>query len=374
MSHFTVMVIGPDPEAQLAPYHEFESTGNDNEYVVDVDETEKYRAEYAETTETHFRGPDGTLLSKRDDIFYREPTPEEVKAAGPLGLIGDGFGGGLSYRSRDWGDGRGHRAKVHFIPDGWTEVEVPVTTRSFQDWLSDWTGSKILRLDRQPDLKGDHKYGFIRVSSDGEVTVIRRTNPQKKWDWYSLGGRWTGALKLLPQKPGQTGKPGLMTEEAAPGFADKAFKGDVDWDGMRLDAEIKARFAWKTAREITGGKTWDSWDDVRTRFKDDRETARDFYHGQSAIVALRTSGNKQFGWDLDDDLTLDQDIYVQRRRDAACVQFAFVRDSQWTERGSMGWFGAVSDEISKSQWNRRFNEMLDALPDDTLISIYDCHI
>jgi hypothetical protein len=36
MSHFTVMVIGDNVDEQMAPYHEFECTGDDNEYVQDT--------------------------------------------------------------------------------------------------------------------------------------------------------------------------------------------------------------------------------------------------------------------------------------------------------------------------------------------------
>jgi hypothetical protein len=32
MSHFTVMVIGNDVDEQLAPFHEFECTGQDDQY------------------------------------------------------------------------------------------------------------------------------------------------------------------------------------------------------------------------------------------------------------------------------------------------------------------------------------------------------
>jgi hypothetical protein len=39
MSHFAVLVIGDNPEAQLAPYHEFECTGKNDQYVQDLDET-----------------------------------------------------------------------------------------------------------------------------------------------------------------------------------------------------------------------------------------------------------------------------------------------------------------------------------------------
>jgi len=51
MSHFTVLVIGENPEAQLAPYHEFECTGTVNEYVQTIDKTEEVRAEYEDETE-----------------------------------------------------------------------------------------------------------------------------------------------------------------------------------------------------------------------------------------------------------------------------------------------------------------------------------
>lgn len=46
MSHFSVMVIGPNVEAQLAPYHEFECTGKSDQYVQNVDETAEVLAGY----------------------------------------------------------------------------------------------------------------------------------------------------------------------------------------------------------------------------------------------------------------------------------------------------------------------------------------
>jgi hypothetical protein len=46
MSHFTVLVVGDNPEEQLAPYHEFECTGYDDEYIVDFDITDEVKASY----------------------------------------------------------------------------------------------------------------------------------------------------------------------------------------------------------------------------------------------------------------------------------------------------------------------------------------
>jgi hypothetical protein len=40
----------------------------------------------------------------------------------------------------------------------------------------------------------------------------------------------------------------------------------------------------------------------------------------------------------------------------------------------MGWWGMVSDEKEQSNWNAEVANLLADLPDDTLISLYDCHI
>ena len=51
MSHFSVLVTGEDVAGQLQPYHEFESTGIDDEYVRNVDITKELEKEYLEEAE-----------------------------------------------------------------------------------------------------------------------------------------------------------------------------------------------------------------------------------------------------------------------------------------------------------------------------------
>ena len=50
------------------------------------------------------------------------------------------------------------------------------------------------------------------------------------------------------------------------------------------------------------------------------------------------------------------------------------KDGVWYEKGEMGWFGMVSDEKEQSDWNIQVAGMIELLDDETLISIYDCHI
>lgn len=281
MSHFTVLVIGEFPELQLAPYHEFECTGVDDEYVQDIDITDKVREKGLD-----WFGMEGGAVSSEDQV----------------------------------------------------------------------------------NKQGAHKYGYAIVVDGELVKAVRRTNPNAKWDYYRVGGRWTGAFKLKEGASGVLGSPGLVTKPAQEGYADQALKRDIDFEQMRSDAEAAARARWKKTQQITDGETWDSWDTVRARHSSHAE-ARTEYWEQPAMKLLIEAGE----WE-DDDLLLDEDAYAQLRRDAECARFAFLRDGIWTEQGKMGWWATVSDETDEATWNRAFNEMLDGLPDDTLLTVVDCHI
>ncbi|HFW4796117.1 TPA: hypothetical protein ACIBS5_001433 [Salmonella enterica subsp. diarizonae serovar 60-67:z35:-] len=48
MSHFNVLVIGNNPEEALAPYHEFECTEVDDQYIREIDITEEIRGDIKE--------------------------------------------------------------------------------------------------------------------------------------------------------------------------------------------------------------------------------------------------------------------------------------------------------------------------------------
>lgn len=52
MSHFALLVIGENIEKQLRPFHEFECTGIDDEFVVDVDQTSDVLAHAAKEGES----------------------------------------------------------------------------------------------------------------------------------------------------------------------------------------------------------------------------------------------------------------------------------------------------------------------------------
>lgn len=63
-------------------------------------------------------------------------------------------------------------------------------------------------------------------------------NPRGCWDWYALGGRWSG---LLPLKPGCAGTLAVIVSgmvegvRTSSGFADQAVKCDVDFARLEMD-------------------------------------------------------------------------------------------------------------------------------------------
>lgn len=290
MSHFAVMVIGGDVEKQLQPFHEFECTGTNDEFVQDVDITDEVRS--------HMQGDEPKSLN---DALEYEGINEDQIVADESAVVKTG-------------------------------EEAP------------------------------HKWGYAIVKDGQLIKAVNRTNPNKQWDWWVAGGRWSNSLKL---------KDGTK--------ADSAIKANIDFEGMRdeagseaAEARDKAEAA-KVAAGLAHETIWESWEHVReVRHKGDIEAARAFYQGQPAVQAVRKVFDNPF-YDVDQHL-MPRDQYIQKARDGAVVFYAMVKDSKWLAKGEMGWFGMSDDKVSQEDWNREVNKMLDELPDDTLITVVDCHI
>ena len=306
MSHFTVMVIGDDVAAALAPFHEFECTGENDKYVQDVDVTEELNVKEGATME------------------------EIVDALGSYGL-----------------------------------EESIVDDESKVDTVGD---------------KCKHKYGYAIVKDGVLIKAVNRTNPNRKWDWYQVGGRWSGFLQVKPGAAGEMGQRSWMNrgQPTDPNTCDSALKKDIDFEGMRSKAGDEAAKRWDEAHAIIKGRTWITWQEAQglvfapLEGQDVWEQRRAFYNAQAALIDLRKDFSNPF-LDLDEYLT-PREKFIQDARNGAISTFAVLKDGVWYERGDMGWWGMVSDEKDKSEWVNQIASLLDELSDDTRISIVDCHI
>lgn len=313
MSHFSVLVIGADHENQLAPYHEFECTGENDQYVQDVDVTQEMNEAIAEG--------------------------ESIEDA--LGYYG------------------------------------------LEDKIVD-DESKVEKIGNECE----HKYGYAIVKDGKLIKAVNRTNPNRKWDWYQVGGRWSGFLKLKPGAKGSLGRKGLMGSCAneGNGYADQAKKCDIDFDGMRDEAGNRAGKQWDLFNKHLGHLTegFVSWGEMRERHAPNFDAAREAYHAQALRVEMSRLSNRDSGLSEDDrsffvwleaePFLVSRDEFIQAARDRAIATFAVMKDGKWYEKGDMGWWGMVSDEKDQAEWNRQFNALLDGLPDDTVLTLVDCHI
>jgi hypothetical protein len=341
VSHFTVLVIGDDHEEQLAPYHEYECTGFDDEYVVDQDETAKYEQEYEEGTETMLRLVDGTLVEPYQDCFKEEK--EHI------------------FEPNVWN-----------YPEGSEKVEVPFTERyenfhAFMTKYQEWD-------------EGDHEYAYIIRDSNKKYgyRCVRRTNPNAKWDWYQVGGRWTGFYKLKEGSNGELGDPGLMTEKAEEGKADILTKGDIDIEGMLNEAAEAAHKEYDKFEEVTKNLMIPpTWEYIRETMFDNIEEAREYVKNDAWFQALREARIEPFMQCTHDYFCVEEggrERFVYRARQNALTPFAFVKDKVWVEKGEMGYWGMTSNEKEQYDWNDEFMEMFEELPDDTQLTLVDCHI
>jgi hypothetical protein len=373
----------------------------DDQYVREIDKTEEAREKFAEDTTTRYKDPEGNLHDpftpegNWDSRFWRELTSKEQAKYGKTMFPEREPEPGLRLETCDWKDDsplrKGYRTKAFAWPsDGWSEVKVPTATvETFAEFCADYYGHPVVPFGMQPDLSKEHKYGYTIVDENGAVVkTIDRTNPNRKWDWYSVGGRWNGFFKLRPLAVGVIGKPGIQTmaddyEPPAKDRADILTKGDIDVEGMRSEAGEKAADRWDRFHAIIAGLpeplTWEQMQEKhRTGGIDkngqplvDWNATRKEFDAQPAVEALRNSDGAE--WEVGEYM-VPREQYIQQNRDYAVGTFAVVKDGQWYERGRMGWWGTVFDEKDENEWTRQFTELFDSLPDDTLLTVVDCHI
>lgn len=206
-------------------------------------------------------------------------------------------------------------------------------------------------------------------------------NPNKKWDWYVLGGRWTGFFKMKTEAACVVGEAGLMAAPADPGYGDQSIKADIDFEGMRKEAEDRAAKQYDYVTSFLSGlPLGKKWDEVRAEYKD-TDKAREAYWSQPRNKAWETEKKKvgHKDWPLGffsspDEFACTREEYLEAARNSAFVPFAVLKDGVWYEKGQMGWWACVSNKKDEAVWNEEVNKLVDGLPENTLISVYDCHI
>lgn len=208
MSYFTVMVIGNDPEKQLAPF--------DEELDVEfIDETQEYKNQYeTETADEFYCESNSSWGYPLSEGIFNEIKRNGVGSLTEMVVSDKGFVY-LKNKSKYRGyftDKDRNRSEDSV----WFEVyKVVETTHPNADIC--FTGKVIVKAIDAPkkiplkqmylsyDMYLSDWHGIDDLSVQGYWI-----NPNAKWDWYSLGGRWSGMIKLKKGAQGMAGESGVF--------------------------------------------------------------------------------------------------------------------------------------------------------------------
>lgn len=206
-----------------------------------------------------------------------------------------------------------------------------------------------------------------------------------RWDWWSLGGRWTGYFQVKDTAVGSAdvanGRPGLMTETNRDHRkTDAAPKALLDFEAMRQDKMEEVQTAWWGFQKFL--KQYPEtlpWSDYLARVDAKEITidqARQEYRQQPGREALTEPYNQYFGVDPYEEYAKPLEEISRLAAEAAVPGWSLLTlEGEWWERGKMGWFGmSDSTDDSEAEYNRRANAYLEALPDDVILAAVDVHI
>lgn len=377
MSHFTVMVVLPKMptrrnellEKALQPFHEFECTGTVDKYVQSVDRTEELRESYkTETAILVVERPDGSKVYafNNEGDYIEELRPFYVEVPGEF-----------------------HKKLI--LPDGYEELrDEPLKDyQTFSDYCVYNCGPRVYP-NQHPDIFDSHKWGWTRVGNGKVVAAIRRTNPNKKWDWWRVGGRWSGKLLAKNRVKATKGRPGVLDPEYNANGVDICKVGNLDFEAMRrvnvkfrhdlvFDPLEKENIAYVDAVKV--------WLEYLDAAEDDfaawqaTENYGPYYtwidnlpDNHPVKVFMRGPVGSAWGnWGAQIPKTIRDPLqWIDAAPALTC--WAYLQDGEWSEKGEMGWFGMSRNDRDPAEWENEVTKRVESLPPDHWVAMVDCHI
>lgn len=330
MSHFTVMIIGDDVEGKLYPYHELECTLTREEIKEDP------RSEFIVSVKK-----DEIRQYIHDNMFMEK-----------------------------YGDRKGKRARIYTTieHDSLFNTDKVVThneyIKKYYEYLKNKDYASIM----------DDWESSIQNEKTGDWG--KYTNPNAKWNWYSVGGRWTGGLKLkkfenVPAKYRhlfeftEVGRPGLMTDSAEDGWVDSAPKILIDWNILNNPTKEKYQEDydfWTKYVIPCSKKEYESLSD-----DEKRKIVREIEKELNTTTWYKASFYKN--------RYKNRDTFI-KLNNMFSTYAVITEDGRWHAPGEMGWWGMSSetdDDYLEFKENY-FERFIEPLSPKTLITIVDCHI
>ena len=187
---------------------------------------------------------------------------------------------------------------------------------------------------------------YTGVEEDG---IYDYYNPDAKWDWYEIGGRWPNSLKVKKDAQfnmgGHYGKMGTPEGKGRYRWVDAAPLCEIEWDLMNtISPEQK-----KKASEF-----WDKY----VLNQDPSYDAKFAYKREYYLDRYKT-----------------KEEYI-KRTNIFTTHDLLVEDREWITVGDMGWFGCDDSTYdSETDYIKQFYDIVKA-PEyqNYWFVVVDCHI
>ena len=359
MSHFCVAVHIPAHnenliqnidqylEQVMAPWHEYECTGIQNEYVKQIDVTEEAADDYMQTKNVFVKIlPDGKKEYKHFYDFSekevkKRPLTEEEKILAnekrQYQLKDNEFSLG---REKD--NPFGEYTCALLLPEGYSKTIARICDmESFIEFIKDYYGISTIvdNMEEAPDVGAymyvapDSFFGpFDETMSEkdvqnqlsGKYRVFRYTNPNAKWDWWTTEGRFSftdnegNSRSLCKIKDIQTENPKRRHA------AEKIWEYVIEKKEDSIDKQDVPMLLWGITEEDLA------------RFPSKEAYVKDYCKWRP---------------------------------------YAYIKDGIWHEPGEMGWWACSSSTPeSQATYDEEFDDMLATCDPEDWFACVDCHI
>jgi len=196
-------------------------------------------------------------------------------------------------------------------------------------------------------------YSSYSIGEDGDI--YSTYNPDSKWDWWTIGGRFSGSLTL--------------TDEALA----QCEKEYIDNWGFKIEEEYRDEY-----RTVDSAPIKDiQWDTPLT--EKEKNNLRRWWE-------INVEGSElRYGEEKDEFFIWKPEYYKERYKDAdtyikvqECVNFHAVitPDGVWHEASKMGWFACTDgDPKNELRWDLEFKDrFINGANPELIATVVDCHI
>lgn len=199
-----------------------------------------------------------------------------------------------------------------------------------------------------------------------------------KWDWYKIGGRWSGSLKLKPEYAhlGKARKESWNSPEVPAGWCDQAIKYQVDFDSMTPQLTESASQEFERIKKgITGCDMPLGIDALSAKYISlSSDEVVSMFWKQPFCQAIRKLYPETIYLNPMEFVDIEKDRFVKTSvLQSQYPFFAVLNDREWFEKDSMGWCFLPGTQFTEHEWHDLVQKLVQEADEDSLLTAIDCH-